>query len=158
MNELGAPDSTVNMQFNQSDAGSADYEQRVRKFLEMTKDVESYGLQVRKFVEESSKYRKGKTSDEKTKKKDRKKSKKVKKDGKKKRKEKKSKSSKKEKDELDNKDLREALKLVLSYKFIKNVVSNVYPSLEFLRAYQYLKIQLNSVIWKRCWKSKYLNV
>lgn len=92
-----------------------DYDSRVSRFLDMTRDEDNYEEKVRKFVEEASKYKKERKNQE-SKKKDRKKSKKNKKDSKKKKKEKKSKSSKKEKekDELDGNELREALKYVLN--------------------------------------------
>lgn len=93
-----------------------DYDSRVSRFLDMTRDEDNYEEKVRKFVEEASKYKKERKNQE-SKKKDRKKSKKNKKDSKKKKKEKKSKSSKKEKEkekdkdnELDGNELREALK------------------------------------------------
>lgn len=91
-----------------------DYDLRVSKFLDMTRDEDNYEEKVRKFVEEASKYKKERKNQE-SKKKDRKKSKKNKKDSKKKKKEKKSKSSKKEKDKddvIDGNELREALKYV----------------------------------------------
>lgn len=91
-----------------------DYELRVNKFLEPTRDEENYEEKVRKFIEEASKYKKERKNQE-SKKKDRKKSKKNKKDSKKKKKEKKSKSSKKDKEDLiDGNELREALKYVFS--------------------------------------------
>lgn len=94
-----------------SEAIPDEYEMRVRKFLELTRDEENYEDKVRKFVEEAAKYRKDrKNTDEKSKKKEKKKSKKLKKDSKKKRKEKKSKSGKKDKDDLENMEFREALK------------------------------------------------
>lgn len=87
-----------------------DYDLRVNKFLDMTRDDDNYEEKVRKFVEEASKYKKERKNQE-SKKKDRKKSKKNKKDSKKKKKEKKSKSSKKDKDDMiDGNELREALK------------------------------------------------
>lgn len=91
-----------------------EYDLRVSKFLDMTRDDDNYEEKVRKLVEEASKYTKDrKMQEEKSKKKDRKKSKKNKKDSKKKKKEKKSKSSKKDKEELiDGIELREALKYV----------------------------------------------
>lgn len=91
-----------------------EYDLRVSKFLDMTRDEDNYEEKVRKLVEEASKYTKDrKMQEEKSKKKDRKKSKKNKKDSKKKKKEKKSKSSKKDKDDLiDGIELREALKYV----------------------------------------------
>lgn len=93
-----------------------DYDSRVSRFLDMTRDEDNYEEKVRKFVEEASKYKKERKNQE-SKKKDRKKSKKNKKDSKKKKKEKKSKSSKKEKekdkdDVIDGNELREALKYV----------------------------------------------
>lgn len=88
----------------------SEYDLRVSKFLEPTRDDDNYEEKVRKFIEEASKYKKERKNQE-TKKKDRKKSKKNKKDSKKKKKEKKSKSSKKEKDDvIDGNELREALK------------------------------------------------
>lgn len=95
-----------------SEAPSApnDYDLRVSKFLEPTRDEDNYEEKVRKFIEEASKYKKERKNQE-SKKKDRKKSKKNKKDSKKKKKEKKSKSSKKDKDDvIDGNELREALK------------------------------------------------
>lgn len=100
-----------------SEAGPPnDYDLRVNKFLDMTRDEDNYEEKVRKFVEEASKYKKERKNQE-SKKKDRKKSKKNKKDSKKKKKEKKSKSSKKDKDKdkdkddvIDGNELREALK------------------------------------------------
>lgn len=90
----------------------SDYDLRVSKFLEPTRDDDNYEEKVRKFIEEASKYKKERKNQE-TKKKDRKKSKKNKKDSKKKKKEKKSKSSKKDKDDvIDGNELREALKYV----------------------------------------------
>lgn len=98
-----------------------DYDLRVNKFLDMTRDEDNYEEKVRKFVEEASKYKKERKNQE-SKKKDRKKSKKNKKDSKKKKKEKKSKSSKKEKDKddvIDGNELREALKYVCHYGYDK---------------------------------------
>lgn len=87
-----------------------DYDLRVNKFLDMTRDEDNYEEKVRKFVEEASKYKKERKNQE-SKKKDRKKSKKNKKDSKKKKKDKKSKSSKKDKEDvIDGNELREALK------------------------------------------------
>lgn len=97
-----------------ADAQMSDYDLRVSKFLEMTRDEDNYEEKVRKFVEEASKYRKDRRAqEEKLKKKERKRSKKAKKESKKKKKEKKSKSSKRDKDDLsnlDNMEFREALK------------------------------------------------
>lgn len=97
-----------------------DYDLRVTKFLDMTRDEDNYEEKVRKFVEEASKYKKERKNQE-SKKKDRKKSKKNKKDSKKKKKEKKSKSSKKDKEDvIDGNELREALKYVFFLKFSLN--------------------------------------
>lgn len=90
-----------------------EYDLRVSKFLDMTRDDDNYEEKVRKLIEEAAKYTKDrKMQEEKSKKKDRKKSKKNKKDSKKKKKDKKSKSSKKDKDSdlIDGTELREALK------------------------------------------------
>lgn len=91
----------------------SDYDLKVSKFLEMTRDEDNYEEKVRKFVEEASKYRKDrKLQEEKLKKKERKRSKKAKKESKKRKKDKKSKYSKRDKDasNLDNMEFREALK------------------------------------------------
>lgn len=93
-----------------SSEAANDYDLRVSKFLEPTRDDDNYEEKVRKFIEEASKYKKERKNQE-SKKKDRKKSKKNKKDSKKKKKEKKSKSSKKDKEDvIDGNELREALK------------------------------------------------
>lgn len=93
----------------------SDYDLRVSKFLEPTRDDDNYEEKVRKFIEEASKYKKERKNQE-TKKKDRKKSKKNKKDSKKKKKEKKSKSSKKDKEDvIDGNELREAIKYVSAF-------------------------------------------
>lgn len=95
-----------------------DYDLRVNKFLDMTRDEDNYEEKVRKFVEEASKYKKERKNQE-SKKKDRKKSKKNKKDSKKKKKEKKSKSSKKDKEDvIDGNELREALKYMTFFRII----------------------------------------
>lgn len=95
---------------------SDEYEARVRKFLELTRDEENFEEKVRKCVEETNKYcKERKLGDEKSKKREKKKSRKMKKDSKKKKKEKKSKSQKRSKDDIDNLDkieLREALKII----------------------------------------------
>lgn len=89
--------------------------EKVRKFLELTREEDNYEEKVRQFVEEANKYRKERKagSDDKSvsKKREKRKSRKVKKETKKKRKEKRTKSSKKDKDE-DEEDMefREALK------------------------------------------------
>lgn len=102
-----------------------DYDLRVSKFLDATRDEDNYEEKVRKFVEEASKYKKERKNQE-SKKKDRKKSKKNKKDTKKKKKEKKSKSSKKDKDDvIDGNELREALKYVLSLKTIHDLSNSI---------------------------------
>ncbi|XP_037034015.1 tetratricopeptide repeat protein 14 homolog isoform X1 [Bradysia coprophila] len=107
--------------FNDPFVGSAvsesdEYEARVRKFLELTRDEENFEEKVRKCVEETNKYcKERKLGDEKSKKREKKKSRKMKKDSKKKKKEKKSKSQKRSKDDIDNLDkieLREALKII----------------------------------------------
>lgn len=114
-------DAASNAAYNYAQAYGAtapeapnEYDLRVSKFLDMTRDDDNYEEKVRKLVEEASKYTKDrKMQEEKSKKKDRKKSKKNKKDSKKKKKEKKSKSSKKDKDDIvDGIELREALKYV----------------------------------------------
>ncbi|KAJ6648453.1 Tetratricopeptide repeat protein 14 like, partial [Pseudolycoriella hygida] len=116
-----ASDVAANMRnmseaFAGSSAQETDYEVRVRKFLELTRDEENFEEKVRKCVEETNKYcKERKLSDDKSKKKEKKKSRKMKKDSKKKKKEKKSKSVKKGKDDIDNLDkleLREALKII----------------------------------------------
>lgn len=97
-----------------------DYDLRVSKFLEPTRDDDNYEEKVRKFIEEASKYKKERKNQESSKKKDRKKSKKNKKDSKKKKKEKKSKSSRKDKDDvIDGNELREAIKYDLQFILTK---------------------------------------
>lgn len=119
MQHLIPPPPQIQHQMMQPDPGNDEYENKVRKFLEITRDEEDYEEKVRKFVEEASKYRKErKALEEKNKKKKKKEAKKLKKDSKKKKKEKEREEKKKAKlsknkldlDSLDNKKIREALK------------------------------------------------
>lgn len=91
-----------------------DYETKVRKFLEMTRDEDNVEDTVRRFIEESSKHQKDrKESEKESRKKKKKEGKKAKKESKKKKKEKKSKKKGVESlEELENAKLREALKYV----------------------------------------------
>uniref|UniRef100_A0A182VKH5 TPR_REGION domain-containing protein n=1 Tax=Anopheles merus TaxID=30066 RepID=A0A182VKH5_ANOME len=109
-----------------------DYEQKVRKFLEMPRDEENYEEKVRRFVAEASKYQKErKQMEDKSKKKKKKDEKKAKKESKKKRKsDEKKKSKKKDKggddDGLGNKDkLREALKIFENFPVLDELGSKL---------------------------------
>uniref|UniRef100_A0A182PUV3 TPR_REGION domain-containing protein n=1 Tax=Anopheles epiroticus TaxID=199890 RepID=A0A182PUV3_9DIPT len=110
-----------------------DYEQKVRKFLEMPRDEENYEEKVRRFVAEASKYQKErKQMEDKSKKKKKKEEKKAKKESKKKRKSDEKKKSKKSKDKggdddgLGNKDkLREALKIFENYPVLDELGSKL---------------------------------
>ncbi|XP_060536553.1 tetratricopeptide repeat protein 14 homolog isoform X2 [Cylas formicarius] len=90
-----------------------DYENKVKTFLLETKDDSDYEAKVRKFLEESAKWKKGKSDDKKKKKK---KDKKVKKESKKKKRKEKEKLKRKSLDlDLDDhKKLRDAIKKELS--------------------------------------------
>lgn len=94
------------------------YEQQVRAFLEQTKDDSDCEDKVRKFIEQTSKWKKSKGGDDKKKKK--KKEKKSKKDSKKKKKEKKRRSKvfdlSEYEEHLENKKFRDALKKELGLK------------------------------------------
>lgn len=94
------------------------YEQQVRAFLEQTKDDSDCEDKVRKFIEQTTKWKKGKGSDDKKKKK--KKEKKSKKDSKKKKKEKKLRRKGFDlieyEEHLENKKFRDALKKELGLK------------------------------------------
>lgn len=89
-----------------------DYEMKVRKFLEMTRDEDNVEDTVRRFIEEASKHQKDrKETEEKTRKRKKKDIKKSKKELKKKKKEKKSKRKGSDTmEEVENAKLREALK------------------------------------------------
>ncbi|XP_066255319.1 tetratricopeptide repeat protein 14 homolog [Euwallacea similis] len=91
-----------------------DYESKVKSFLLETKDDSDYEIKIRKFLEESAKWKKGKSSEDKKKKK--KKDKKAKKESKKKKKKEKEKLKRKglELDLDDHKKLRDAIKKELS--------------------------------------------
>uniref|UniRef100_A0A182QV35 Uncharacterized protein n=1 Tax=Anopheles farauti TaxID=69004 RepID=A0A182QV35_9DIPT len=114
--------------------GMDDYEQKVRKFLEMPRDEEDYEEKVRRFVAEASKYQKErKQLEDKSKKKKKKDEKKAKKESKKKRKsDEKKKSKKKDKsgggaddDGLDKDKLREALKIFENFPVLDELGSKL---------------------------------
>uniref|UniRef100_A0A182NBJ4 TPR_REGION domain-containing protein n=1 Tax=Anopheles dirus TaxID=7168 RepID=A0A182NBJ4_9DIPT len=118
--------------------GMDDYEQKVRKFLEMPRDEEDYEEKVRRFVAEASKYQKErKQLEDKSKKKKKKDEKKAKKESKKKRKsDEKKKSKKRDKsgggggggaddDGLDKDKLREALKIFENFPVLDELGSKL---------------------------------
>ncbi|XP_058119733.1 dentin sialophosphoprotein isoform X1 [Anopheles coustani] len=121
-----------------------DYEQQVRKFLEMPRDEEDYEEKVRRFVAEANKYQKErKQLEDKSKKKKKKDEKKSKKESKKKRKsDEKKKSKKKDKsggggggddDGLDKDKLREALKIFENFPVLDELgtkLSEYYAKIE----------------------------
>lgn len=93
-----------------------DYELKVRKFLEMTRDDDNVEDKVRRFIEEASKHQKDrKESEEKSRKKKKKESKKARREERRrKRKEKKNKKKNNvDLDVIENAKLREALKYVI---------------------------------------------
>ncbi|XP_031344826.1 tetratricopeptide repeat protein 14-like isoform X3 [Photinus pyralis] len=99
-------------------AAPDEYELKVKAFLDQTKGDSDYEEKVRKFLEESSRWRKEKKGED-GKKKKKKKDKKAKKESKKKRKEKKLKRKHfdfSELEDLENKKLRDALKKELGLK------------------------------------------
>ncbi|XP_050078952.1 tetratricopeptide repeat protein 14 homolog [Anopheles maculipalpis] len=118
-------------------SGMDDYEQKVRKFLEMPRDEENYEEKVRRFVAEANKYQKErKQMEDKSKKKKKKDEKKAKKESKKKRKsDEKKKSKKKDKgggggcgddDGASGKDkLREALKIFENFPVLDELGSKL---------------------------------
>ncbi|XP_052898723.1 tetratricopeptide repeat protein 14 homolog [Anopheles moucheti] len=115
-------------------SGIDDYEQKVRKFLEMPRDEENYEEKVRRFVAEANKYQKErKQMEDKSKKKKKKDEKKAKKESKKKRKsDEKKKSKKKDKggggddDASSGKDkLREALKIFENFPVLDELGSKL---------------------------------
>ncbi|XP_055591995.1 tetratricopeptide repeat protein 14 homolog isoform X2 [Uranotaenia lowii] len=114
---------------NQQTSGAADdYEQKVRKFLDMPRDEDDYEDKVRRFVAEATKYQKErKAQEEKTKKEKKKKEKKAKKESKKKRKsEDKKKSKKKDKEDVLNNDkLKEALKIFEKFPVLDELGSKL---------------------------------
>ncbi|XP_035910771.1 tetratricopeptide repeat protein 14 [Anopheles stephensi] len=113
-------------------SGMDDYEQKVRKFLEMPRDEENYEEKVRRFVAEANKYQKErKQQEDKSKKKKKKDEKKAKKESKKKRKsDEKKKSKKRDKggddDGASGKDkLREALKIFENFPVLDELGSKL---------------------------------
>ncbi|XP_055544011.1 tetratricopeptide repeat protein 14 [Wyeomyia smithii] len=112
-----------------SSSGADEYEQKVRKFLDMPRDEDDYEEKVRRFVAEAAKYQKErKAQDDKSKKKKKKEEKKVKKESRKKRKsEEKKKSKKKDKDDdvLNNEKLKEALKIFENFPVLDELGSKL---------------------------------
>ncbi|XP_058062623.1 tetratricopeptide repeat protein 14 homolog [Anopheles bellator] len=117
-------------------SGFDDYEQKVRKFLEMPRDEENYEEKVRRFVAEATKYQKErKQLEDKSKKKKKKEEKKAKKESKKKRKsDEKKKSKKKDKggggggdddSTIDKDKLREALKIFENFPVLDELGSKL---------------------------------
>ncbi|XP_058447447.1 tetratricopeptide repeat protein 14 homolog [Malaya genurostris] len=112
-----------------SSAGADEYEQKVRKFLDIPRDEDNYEEKVRRFVAEAAKYQKErKAQEDKTKKKKKKDDKKLKKDSKKKRKsEDKKRLKKKDKDDdvLNNEKLKEALKIFENFPVLDELGSKL---------------------------------
>ncbi|XP_053672415.1 tetratricopeptide repeat protein 14 [Anopheles nili] len=129
---IGGQGSVFGHGSNHGQSGLDDYEQKVRKFLEMPRDEENYEEKVRRFVAEASKYQKErKQMEDKSKKKKKKDEKKSKKESKKKRKsDEKKKSKKKDKGGADDdgmgKDkLREALKIFENFPVLDELGSKL---------------------------------
>ncbi|XP_049278880.1 tetratricopeptide repeat protein 14 [Anopheles funestus] len=129
---IGGQSSVFGHGSSHAQSGMDDYEQKVRKFLEMPRDEENYEEKVRRFVAEANKYQKErKQMEDKSKKKKKKDEKKAKKESKKKRKsDEKKKSKKKDKggddDGLSGKDkLREALKIFENFPVLDELGSKL---------------------------------
>uniref|UniRef100_A0A182VTX2 TPR_REGION domain-containing protein n=1 Tax=Anopheles minimus TaxID=112268 RepID=A0A182VTX2_9DIPT len=132
---IGGQGSVFGHSSSHGQSGMDDYEQKVRKFLEMPRDEENYEEKVRRFVAEANKYQKErKQMEDKSKKKKKKDEKKAKKESKKKRKsDEKKKSKKKDKgggggDEegTSGKDkLREALKIFENFPVLDELGSKL---------------------------------
>ncbi|XP_049533162.1 tetratricopeptide repeat protein 14 homolog isoform X1 [Anopheles darlingi] len=129
-----AAGSVFSQSSSHGQSGFDDYEQKVRKFLEMPRDEENYEEKVRRFVAEATKYQKErKQLEDKSRKKKKKDEKKAKKDSKKKRKsDEKKKSKKKDKsgagddeDKLDKDKLREALKIFENFPVLDELGSKL---------------------------------